>query len=153
MWIAIGLGSVAAVGAFLAFVATRPGTFRFERSTLVAAPAEAIFALLNDFQQWTKWSPYEEKDPNMQRTYGGARTGVGSIYSWAGNKEIGEGKMTILESRPNEQVVIKLEFFKPMKATSQAIFSLKPTATGVSVTWAMTGTQSFMCKAISLFMN
>src|SRR5207248_11590134 len=87
------------------------------------------------------------------RTYAGPSLGEGSIYSWAGNKEIGEGRMTIIESRPYQRIAIKLEFFKPFQSTNQAEFTLKPIATGILVTWAMAGKMNFVCKIFSLFVN
>jgi len=89
----------------------------------------------------------------MKRSYTGAASGIGSVYSWAGNKDIGEGQMTITESKPYERLGIQLEFFKPWKATNHAEFTLKRVANGVSVTWTMSGQKNFMCKLFSIFMN
>jgi uncharacterized protein YndB with AHSA1/START domain len=134
-------------------IALRPGTFRLERAVVINAPAERIFPLINDFHQWTLWSPWEKMDPNLKRSYSGAESGVGSIYQWVGNKKVGEGRMTIVETRPPEWASIKLEFLKPWRATNTATFKLTPEGTGTRVVWAMEGTQSFMMKAFSLFMN
>src|SRR4051812_16028087 len=103
---------------FLVIVAMRPPTFRVERSATVNAPADVVFDQVNDLRKWQAWSPWENIDPNLQRTYAGAPAGAGSMYSWQGNAKVGQGRMTITESRPSELVRFKLEFLKPFKATN-----------------------------------
>lgn len=135
------------------FIATQPADFRITRSTTIAAPASAIFPQVNDFHLWQAWSPWAKLDPAMKQTYEGATNGVGSIYNWAGNSEVGEGRMTITESRSPEWVRIHLEFLKPFKAVNTTEFSLKPEGNQTSVTWSMAGSNNFMAKAAGLFMN
>ena len=89
----------------------------------------------------------------MKRTHGGAASGVGATYAWAGNDEVGEGRMTIEKSEPGKLVVIKIEFLAPMEATNTATFSFSPTAEGTKVTWAMDGNNDFMAKAFQLFVD
>jgi uncharacterized protein YndB with AHSA1/START domain len=149
----IGLGLVVVVVAFAGFVATRPSTFRVERSMEIAAPADAVFPFINDFHQWSNWSPWEKLDPAMKKTFQGPAAGAGAIYAWTGNDKVGKGQMTVTDSRPNERVGIKLEFIEPWPATSDTALMLVPTAKGVKVTWAMTGNNNFMAKAASIFMN
>ena len=108
---------------FLVVVAMQPADFRVTRTATIAAPAAAVFAQVNDFHNWQAWSPWEKMDPAMKRTYEGAPAGRGAIYAWVGNKEVGEGRMTVTESRPNELIRIKLEFGKPFRATNVAEFS------------------------------
>jgi uncharacterized protein YndB with AHSA1/START domain len=149
----IGLGLVALVLVFVIVVATRPSTFRYERSTTVSAPPDAVYALLNDFHHWGKWSPWEKLDPNLQRTYEGAASGVGAKYAWKGNDKVGEGRMTIEEAKVNESIRIKLEFLKPFEATNTTTFTIAPEGGGVKIVWAMTGNNNFMSKAAGLFMD
>jgi hypothetical protein len=137
----------------LAFIATRPENFRIERSAEVRAPADVIFALINDFREWPRWSPYEKLDPNMKKTFEGPATGPGSVYIWSGNNKAGEGRATILESKPGELVSIKLDFVRPFAATCYANFALTPSQAGTRVTWSMDGKNNFMAKAFSLVMN
>jgi hypothetical protein len=142
------------LAAYLIYASTLPTKFHIERSMEMNAPAEAIFPLLNDFHQWPIWSPWEKMDPNLKRTFSGPDSGVGATYQWAGNKKVGEGRMTIMESRPPEWLNIKLEFIKPWTATNASMFKLEPTATGgTKVIWAMDGERNFMMKAMSVFMN
>ena len=149
--------SLAAIAAlvviFLIVVALQPTDFKVERSATMRAPAPAAFAQVNDFQNWQAWSPWEKVDPALKRQYEGPKAGTGAIYAWQGNKDVGEGRMTITDSRPAERVHIKLEFFKPFAATNQTDFTFKPSGDGTTVTWTMTGQNSFLSKAICLFVN
>ena len=108
---------------------------------------------MNDFQNWRGWSPWEKVDPALKRSYEGPKAGTGAIYAWQGNKDVGEGRMTITESRPGELVRIKLEFFKPFAATNTAVFSFKPAGDSTAVTWTMTGPQPFAVKVMGTLFN
>ena len=149
------LAAVAAViVVFLIVVALQPSDFKVERSATMRAPAPAAFAQVNDFQNWQAWSPWEKVDPALKRQYEGPKAGTGAVYAWQGNKDVGEGRMTIMESRPGELVRIKLEFFKPFAATNTAEFSFKPAgADSTAVTWTMAGQNNFLSKAICLFVD
>ena len=141
------------IAAFLVYASMQPTSMRIERSLEMNAPASAIFPLINDFHQWAVWSPWEKMDPNLKRTFSGPDAGVGATYQWAGNKKVGEGRMTIMESRPPEWLNVKLEFLKPWKATNQSMFRLEPAEAGTKVVWAMEGERNFMMKAMGVFMN
>ena len=137
----------------LVVVAMQPADYRVTRTATIAAPAAAVFAQVNDFHNWQAWSPWEKIDPAMKRTYEGAPAGPGAIYAWVGNKEVGEGRMTMTESRPGELIQIKLEFVKPFRATNVAEFTFEPRGDQTAVTWTMTGEKNFLTKAIHLFMS
>jgi carbon monoxide dehydrogenase subunit G len=150
--ILIGVGVI--IVALVVVVATRPADFHVERSTTVAAPADRVFAQVNDFHSWPAWSPWEKLDPQMARTHSGAPAGVGAMYGWKSeNSKVGEGRMTIEKSERPSQVGVKLEFIKPFTATNTVTFTMAPEGTGTKVTWAMDGHQNFMGKAASLAMN
>jgi len=144
---------VVLVAALLTFVVTRPDTFHVERSATVHAPADVVFARLDDFHRWSDWSPWEKLDPAMQRTYSGADKGVGAEYAWKGNDKVGEGRMTIQDAEAPRDLDIKLEFLKPFQATSATKFALAPAEGGTKVTWSMDGRNNFMSKTMSLFMS
>ncbi len=137
----------------LGYAATRPDSFRIERSITVNAPPEKVFALINDFQKWPLWSPWEKKDPALKRSLSGAAQGLGAVYSWEGNKDVGTGRMEILESKPSSKVSIKLNFMKPFEAQNTAEFSLNPKGEQTEVVWAMYGPQPFIAKLLSLVFN
>jgi Polyketide cyclase / dehydrase and lipid transport len=143
-----------AAAAFSAYVATRPSAFRVERSALIVAPREVVFRNLEDFHRWGAWSPWEKLDPKMERSYDGPSSGVGASYRWHGNREVGEGRMTVTGSKPPTQLAIRLEFIAPLAATNEVVFSVSPHIAGTTeVRWAMTGNNDFLAKAASLFMN
>src|SRR5579883_721226 len=139
--------------AFVALVASRPSQCSTTRSAYIAAPPSAIFPLVNDFHNWEAWSPWAKLDPKAKTSYSGAAAGEGASFAWDGNKNVGTGTMTIVESRPSELIRIKLDFLKPFAGTSAAQFTFKPTGNGTTVTWSMTGKANFMAKAVNLFMN
>lgn len=141
------------VAGLAVFIATRPDEFRVERSTLIQAPAESVFAKVNDFRQWPQWSPWAKRDPAMQVAYAGAEQGVGATQRWAGNKEVGKGSATIIDSVPAERVVIQLEFIEPFQASNTAEFRFQPEAGGTRVSWSMSGRNGFMGKAMGLIFN
>jgi uncharacterized protein YndB with AHSA1/START domain len=138
---------------FVVIVALQTSEFHVARSTTISAPPAAVFVQVNDFHKWEAWNPWGKIDPAMKQTYEGAPAGTGAIYTWAGNNEVGEGRMAIIESRPSELIRVKLEFFKPFAATNTAEFTFKPEANQTVVTWSMFGEKNFMAKAIHLFMN
>ncbi len=149
--ILVGLAALVAV--LVIVVATRPSEFRVTRSAVLpAAPAE-VFAQVNDLHKWEGWSPWAKLDPKSKSTFDGPVSGVGSSMAWAGNNEVGEGKMTITESVPDERIGMRLEFIKPFEATSTTEFTFKPDGDSTRVTWTMDGTNNFMGKAISLVIN
>jgi len=154
--ILIGVAGVLVL--FVAVVATRPSAYHVERKLEVAAPTDLVFGVLNDLQQFAGvlvvfGSPWEKRDPNMQKTFAGPAAGVGQSYAWSGNREVGKGKMTIEESVPGQKVGMKLEFVKPMKSTATCALTLAGTPTGSFVTWSMHGNHNFVGKAFGVFMN
>src|SRR6516164_9149180 len=126
MFLKILIALVAIVAAFAAFVALRPSEYRIARSATIAAPASDVFAQVNDFHKWEAWSPWAKIDPAMKQTYEGAPSGTGAKYGWASKKQVGEGRMTITESRPNDLIRIELQFIRPWVATNDVEFNFKP---------------------------
>lgn len=149
----IALVIIVLVIAFLLYVMTRPNTFRVQRSTVINAPPEKIFPLLNDFHSFGLWSPYEKLDPVMKRTYKGAVKGTGAIYEWEGNNKAGKGRMEITESMSPSRIAINLDFEKPFQAHNIIEFMLVPNGNSTEMTWAMHGPVPFMGKVIHVFMD
>jgi hypothetical protein len=152
MLLKLAVSAVAIIAVLLVAIARRPNSFRIYRTTTVAAPADVIFRYLNDLHAWSRWNPFERQDPNMTMTYSGPAAGAGASYHYV-SKTAGEGRMTIIESTPNERVAVRAEFIKPFTATNRIDLTLEPTTSGVSITWAMSGPQPFLGKAISMFMS
>jgi carbon monoxide dehydrogenase subunit G len=144
---------VALIAGVLIFAATKPDTFRVERAASIKAPPEKIFALINDFQRWGAWSPWEKKDPAMKRTFGPVTSGKGAMYAWEGNKDVGQGRMEIVESVPPSKVSLKLDFVKPFEAHNLVEFALEPKGDATNVTWSMQGDTPYFAKIIHVFIN
>ena len=152
------LGTIAifvtvALAALLLFAATRPDSFRVERTTTIKAPRDRIFGLINDFRNWGAWSPWEKLDPAMQRTHSGAASGNGAAYAWEGSGKVGAGKMEITQSMPPSKIVIKLDFLKPFEGHNTAEFTLEPKGDTSSVAWAMFGPSPYLTKVMGIFFS
>ena len=149
--IAIGAGIL--VAALLGYAATRPDTFRVQRTKSIQAPPETVFALINDFRRWGSWSPYEKLDPTMKRTHSGAADGKGAVYEWDGKGKAGAGRMEITDVSSPSKVTIKLDFSKPFEGHNIAEFTLESKGALTDVTWAVHGPQSYMAKVMTIFFS
>ena len=149
----IAIVIVAALAILVILAATKPDTFRVERSATIKAPPEKIFPLIDDFHRWDAWSPWEKRDPAMKRTHSGAPAGKGAVYEWDGNKDVGKGRMEILESTPPSKVLIKLDFIEPFEGHNTATFTLKPEGATTNVNWVMEGPANFISKVMQVFMS
>ena len=149
----LGLLVVVAVAGLLIFAATRPDSFRIERSASIKAPPEKIFGLVNDLHEWTAWSPWEKIDPALKRSYSGSQSGKGAAYAWEGNSKVGSGRMEITDAAPLSKVVIKLDFLKPFEANNTAEFTFARQGDATTVTWAMFGPSPFVSKLMGTFFN
>jgi hypothetical protein len=147
----IGLAAVMAI--FVIVVATRPAAFRVERSASLAAAPQALFEHVNDHHKFLVWNPFLKLDPNAKITYSGPDAGVGAACAWDGNKEVGAGSCTIVESKPGELVRCRMDWKRPMEGTATVDFTFKPNGDKTVVTWAMYGQNGFMGKLVSLFID
>ena len=153
MLIPILIGLAVLVVLFIMIVSARPADFRVSRSLAMNVPAETVFAQVNTLRNWEAWNPWQKLDPNIQMAYDGPPSGVGASYAWKGDSKVGEGRNTVVESKPGAVVRFRLEFRKPMKATNTAEFMFKTQGTQTEVTWTMTGKRNFMAKVFGLFMD
>lgn len=145
---------VAAILVILILASTKPDTFSVQRSIVVQAPAEKIFPLISDFHRWTNWSPWENRDPAMKRSFSGSESGKGAVYAWDGNRNVGSGRMEILDASPPSKIIIKLDFFKPFEGHNTAEFSMLPRSdASTNINWVMHGPAPFMHRVMQLFMN
>jgi uncharacterized protein YndB with AHSA1/START domain len=149
----IFLGFATIVVVFALTVALQPADYRVTRSATINAAPEEVFAQVNDFHNWNGWSPWAKLDPACKNTFDGATAGKGAIFAWDGNDQIGAGRMTLLESSPNELIRIKLEFMRPFESTSDVEFTFKPEGKQTRITWTMAGEKNYISKAFCLFMN
>ena len=147
------LGLVAIVAIILVVASFQSDAMNVSRSAIITAPPEAAFKVVNDFRQWDAWSPWAKLDPAMKKTLEGPAEGKGAIYRWSGNNEVGEGSTTLVESKPNEKVEMKLEFIRPFAGISDVQFTFAPEGTGTKVTWAMQSKKPFIGKVAGMFMD
>ncbi len=142
-----------AIVAVLILATAKPDRFSVQRAALIDAPAEKVFPLIADFHEWRKWSPWEDRDPDLKRTYAGAERGKGAIYAWEGNRNVGSGRMEILEANAPSLVKIKLDFLKPFEAHNTAEFTMLPQGNATNLIWVMSGPAPFMSKVMQVFMS
>lgn len=141
------------IAGVLVFAATKPDVFQVERKAVIHASPEKVFALINDFSRWAAWSPWEKKDPGMQRSFSTNTAGKGATYAWQGNKEVGKGSMEILESVPPSKIRLRLDFETPFEAHNIVTFTLEPQASGTQISWLMEGPVPYFAKIIHMFIN
>ncbi|WEF33745.1 SRPBCC family protein [Pseudoduganella chitinolytica] len=147
------LGLVVIATVIVALALMRPDSFEVRREIVIAAPPARVAGYLNDFHQWTAWSPWERLDPAMRRTFSGPPRGQGAAYAWAGNDEVGEGRMEIVEDGSPQRVVIEIDFVKPFASSNRAVFELTPQGSGTQVAWTMSGPAPFITKLVGLFVS
>lgn len=138
---------------FVLIVALQPADFSYSRSATIEATPSALFEKSNNLHLWQEWSPWAKLDPQCKIEYSGPETGVGASFSWDGNNEVGAGRMTITESKPNELLRFKLEFTKPFEAINATEFTFKADGQKTNMTWQMSGKNNFIGKAFGLFVN
>lgn len=148
----IGIGLAVLLAVLLVVIATRPPTFTVQRSATISAPAPVIYAQIENLHNWPNWMSYDRMDPAIRRSYEGPAQGVGATYHYVSD-QVGEGRMTIARLEPNRRVAVRAQFVKPFAASNDVEFTLQPAQGGVRVTWAISGRNTFVAKAMSLFVN
>ena len=113
-------------------------TYTVKRSTIIDAPAAAVFDRINDFHNWPEWSPWEDLDPDMQKSFSGAEAGPGAEYAWSGNRKAGAGSMKIVDTTAPSKVTVALAY-------------LTPEGDGTKVTWTMIGPNTLMTRLMGIF--
>ncbi len=146
-------GIALVVALFAAYVALLAPDVYFERTVTIAAPAPVVFEQVNDFRKWEAWSPWAKLDPNSKAEFSGPASGAGTVMKWSGNDKVGEGKMTLVESRPAEAINIRVDFVKPFEGSSNSNFTFRPDGNQTRVTWAVTGENNFIGRAMCVLMN
>lgn len=144
---------VVVVAGVLVYAATKPDSFRVERTATIKAPPDKIYAEIANLHGWPAWSPYEKKDPDMKRVFSGAESGEGAVYAWDGNKDVGQGRMEIVAATSPSKIAIKLDFIKPFEGHNMAEFTLVPSGDSTTVTWAMYGPSPYVAKVMGTFFD
>ncbi|HEY1802217.1 MAG TPA: SRPBCC family protein [Terriglobales bacterium] len=133
--------------------AFKSGDFHVQRSVTIQASPEKIFPLINDYHNWTSWSPHEKLDPNMNRTFSGPPSGQGAVYEWEGNNKAGKGRMEIIKSVPLSKVAIKMDFSRPTEVHDLAEFTLQPNGNSTNVTWTMSGRLTYPERVMTIALS
>ena len=149
----IAITVAALLALLLLYAATRPNTFRVQRTARIKATPDRLFANINDLHAWSAWSPWEKMDPTMKRTFSGPAGGVGAVYEWDGNSSVGAGRIEIVETTPPSKIVLRLDFLKPLAGHDTAEFTLEPKGDSTDVTWAMYGPSPYLSKLIGVIFN
>ncbi|GEP45306.1 SRPBCC family protein [Brevifollis gellanilyticus] len=144
---------MAIIGVILIAASFQSDDMNVSRSATINAAPEAVYKVVSDFRQWDAWSPWSKLDPEMKKSIDIKPEGVGSVYKWSGNSEVGEGSTTLVEAKPNEKVGMRLEFVRPMEGSSDVQFTFVPEAAGTKVTWSMQSKKPFIGKVAGLFMD
>jgi len=153
MILKIAIFVIILVATVLAYASSKPDTFRVQRSIIVNAPPDKVFALINDFHKWDTWAPQDQQDPTMHRTYSGPTEGTGAVSEWSGSGSTGKGRMAIIESVPPKMVSVKVDFVKPFEAHNVNEFVLEPAGDATKVTWNIDASNLYMMKVMSIFVN
>ena len=149
----IVIAVVVVIAGLLAFAAMQPDSFRVERTAILKAPPDKVYALINDFHRWGEWSPWEKLDPTMKRTFSGPVAGPGAVYEWSGSDKVGAGRMEITQTTPASRVAIKLDFIKPFEGHNLTEFVLEPQGDSTQVRWTMAGPAPFISKLMGVFVS
>ncbi len=144
---------IVVIAVIFILAALKPKTFRVMRSTLIPTTPENVFPQISDLHNWEGWSAWSKKDLSMAKTYSGPSSGKGAIYEWSGNKNVGSGRMEIIESIAPSLVVIKLDFITPFEGHNKSSFALQVVPEGTKVVWVMDGPMAFIPKIFSLFVD
>ena len=133
--------------------ALRSSDYTIARSLLIAATPQQLFPYINNLKKFQEWNPYKDKDPQARNEFSGPEAGLGAVFHWSGNAQVGEGIMTILDSIPDGKVSLDLKFLKPFPGHNMVDFTLAPQPGGTLVTWSMKGKFALVPKIVGLFIN
>ena len=141
------------IGGILILAATRPDTFRVQRTATIQAPPERIYPLISDLRQFNAWNPYEKKDPNIVGAYSGPASGPGAAYAFTGNKDVGKGAIRITSATPAQSVRMDLVMLEPFACDNRVEFRLEPSGSATKVTWSLEGPVPYVAKVVHIFLD
>jgi len=145
------IGAILVLGV-LGMAVIKPAVFTVSRQLSIKARPEKIFPLIANFHNFILWSPFET-DPKMKRTFTGPDEGVGAVYAFEGNRNVGAGRIEIIRLLAPAEIVMQLQFFRPMKNVNEVVFLLTPRGNETDVLWEMRGPASFLSKVMQVFVS
>ncbi len=122
--ILIIVGAVLGIGAIM--YAMGDPDYRVERGVVINAPTTSVFGHVGTLAAMDKWSPWNEKDPNMKKSMEGTDGTVGAKATWEGNSDVGKGSQEIAAIVPGERVALKLAFVEPFASNCDVEVGLAP---------------------------
>ncbi|MBS9463858.1 SRPBCC family protein [Flagellimonas sp. 389] len=138
----------------LILAAIAPKSYNVSRSIEIKKSKAVVFENLKYLKNQDAWSPWNKKDPNMNKKFTGTDGEVGAISYWNGNKDVGEGEQEITKIVEGERVESQLRFLKPWKSTSNAYLTAEAVGDETTkVTWGFSGKNKFPFSIFMLFMN
>jgi uncharacterized protein YndB with AHSA1/START domain len=136
----------------LLFAATKPNSFRVQRSITMHAPQERVFALINDLHAWDAWSA-DNDGGTVAKIYTGPASGKGAMAEWDAAGRAGSAKMLITESVPPSRVSVNVDWRKPFEAHNLNEFTMQPRGEEIEITWNIQASNSYSMKLIGIFVN
>jgi len=152
MWKVVVIVFMVGVSAVLLLASRRPDSFHVQRSLRMQAPAEKIYALIQDMQAFQRWNPYAKKDAEMRTSYYGPASGVGAGQRFEG-KRSGTGSLEIVGTQAPSELRMRLDMSAPLQAHNDIRFTLQPEGNATTVTWAMDGASPLIAKLAGLFFS
>lgn len=147
----IGIGLAGLIVLLAIIPVFLPSSTTVVRSITVNQRPDSTFAYLSDFNNFKEWSPWQGMDPAMTTQIEGS--GVGSVYSWKGNDQVGSGSMTITNLVPNQSVSIDLKFVAPWESQAVTKWSVEPADSGSKISWEITQNLSYKERYFGLMMD
>jgi effector-binding domain-containing protein len=129
----IGVFVLVLIGLFLLVAIFLSDNVHIRETVEIEAPVNVVFANVNNFNNWQKWSPFQEKDPEMLITYEGPAEGVGATMKWISSE--GDGYLKHTEVVPNISIRSDLNF-EDMRM-SQLLFEFENSMQRTIVAWSI----------------
>src|SRR5580692_227517 len=131
--ILIGLVALLVVLAVIGLIL--PRHVPVKRSVTINRPASLVYATVNSFVLFPKWSPWQDLDPNMSQSTEGPRDGVGAKLVWKGNDKVGSGTQLITASTADQSVASDLNFGD--MGTAKSLVTLTADGNMTRTTWTV----------------
>lgn len=131
-----------------------PKSYAVSRNITINKPVTEVYNYLKYIKNQDHWSPWQERDPDMKKTFTGTDGEVGFVSAWeSDHKQVGSGEQEIVGLKENEEILTHLRFLKPFKSESNAYIRVDEVDDGTKVTWGFSGNNKFPMSIFMLFMN
>ncbi len=131
-----------------------PKSYAVSRTITINKPVSEVYNYLKYLKNHDDWSPWQERDPEMNKNFTGTDGEVGFISAWeSDHKQVGSGEQEIMGLDENKEIRTHLRFLKPFKSESDAFIRVADASGGTEVTWGFSGNNKFPMSIFMLFMN